>query len=259
MKKGLALVLVLMLALTVSSALAEDLLDRIQARGELVIGTEADWAPWTYYNEDFELVGLDVEIGTMIAEGLGVKPVFMKADFDFILAGVEGGRFDIGCNGVGYTSTRAESFAFSTPYLFTPSVLVVHLDNEDIHSLEDLQGRKTANSPASTYAQLAVSLGADVQYVNTLSETIMLLEQGRVEATINSKSSIELYIEQHPEAKIKIVSEFPGDPVAYPMRKGEDSARLVERVNEILQAAREDGRLAAISVKYFGADLTNPE
>ena len=155
MKKLFVLALSLILALGAVSALAEetqpDLLARIQEKGYITIATEGDWAPWTY-QEDGELVGLDIDIGKLIAEGLGVEAQFMQTDWDSILAGVDSGRFDIACNGVGYTEKRAEKYNFSTPYVYTHKVLVVRSDNEDILTVDDLQGKNTANSPGSTYA-----------------------------------------------------------------------------------------------------------
>ena len=50
----------------------KDLLARIRESGVLTIATEGDWSPWTYHDESDALVGLDVEIGKLIAEGLGV-------------------------------------------------------------------------------------------------------------------------------------------------------------------------------------------
>ena len=256
MKKLISLILVTVLALSVSGAFAEDLLDTIKTRGTLVIATEGNWSPWTYHDESGELVGLDVEIGKLIAEGLGVTAEFQETDWDSILAGVDSGRFDIACNGVGYTETRAEKYSFSTPYVYTHKVLVVASDNEDIKTIEDLKGRTTANSPSSTYAQLAEEQGATVTYVSTLGETIELLRYGRVDATINAQVSIEDYLKQHPDANIKFVQVLPGDPVAYPVRKAPETDSLVAAIDEILENARQDGSLSAISLKYFGLDLT---
>ena len=261
MKKIIALVLALMLIASFA-AFAEgenDLLARIQERGTITIATEGNWSPWTYHDEDDQLVGLDIEIGTLIAHGLGVEPDFQETDWDSILAGVDSGRFDIACNGVGYTATRAEKYSFSTPYVYTHKVLVVRADNEDIQTIEDLNGKTTANSPSSTYAAIAEEQGATVTYVSTLVETIMLLEEGRVDATINAQVSIEDYLKEHPEANIKVVQVLEGDPVAYPVRKDADTDSLVEAVNEILEAARQDGTLAEISLKYFDLDLTQPD
>ena len=199
-----------------------------------------------------------MEIGTLIAKGLGVEPQYMETDWASILAGVDTGRFDIACNGVGYTEERAQKYTFSEPYVYTEIALVVKNTNEDIKTLEDLKGRSTSNSPSSTYATLAEQMGASVVFVDTLGETMSMVTQGRVDATINAKGSVDDYLSEHPDAPIKIVLTAPGEPVCYPVRKGEDTASLMEAINEILNQAREDGTLSELSIKYFGADLTKP-
>ena len=254
MKKLLSLLLVFALLMTAASALAEDSLDRVKASGKLRIGMEGYWIPWTYRDEADVLTGFEVEVGKLIAAGLGVEPEFYEADFGALLAGVNSDRFDIICNGVDWTPERAESYTFSIPYIYTEVVLVVRGDNEDIHTVEDLAGRTTSNSPNSTYAQRAEKVGAGVTYVDSLVETLMMVEQGRVDATINAKGSVEEYLEQHPDANLKIVQVMPGDPVCSPVKLGSES--LIEAVNAVLQAALDDGTLAALSEKYFGVNLT---
>ena len=262
MKKMLALVFSLVMAMTilvasVSSAETADLLSQIKERGYIIIATEGDWAPWTYHDESNQLVGLDVEIGTAIAERLGVEARFEETNWDSILQGVDSGRFDLACNGVGYTETRAEKYSFSTPYVYTHKVLVVRKDNEEIKSFEDLKGKKTANTASSTYAAIAEEYGATVTGVDALADTLQLVLQRRVDATINSQVTINDYMIAHPEAEIKVVDEGPGEPVAIPVRKGDDTATLIAAINEALDAMRADGTLAAISIKYFnGLDLT---
>ncbi|MCH5271140.1 MAG: transporter substrate-binding domain-containing protein [Lachnospiraceae bacterium] len=234
----------------------KDLLARIKESGVITIATEGDWSPWTYHDESGELVGLDIEIGKLIAEGLGVEAKFEETTWDSILAGVQSGRFDIACNGVGYTEERAESFHFSDPYVYTHKVLVVRGDNEDITSFEDLNGKTTANTASSTYAALAESYGATVTPVDSLTDTIELVSMGRVDATINAQVSILDYLEEHPDANIKIVAIADGDPVCYPVQKSDDALSLIQEVNRILEENRQNGKLAEISIKYFGVDLT---
>ncbi len=240
------------------SASQGDLLSRIKDKGELIIATEGDWAPWTYHDESDALVGLDVELGKLIADGLGVKAVFQETDWDSILTGVKSGRFDIACNGVGYTEKRAEDYNFTQTYIYTQMGLVVRSDNSDILTVNDLAGKTTANSPSSTYAEIAEQYGATVSFVNTIQETMTLLEQGRVDATINSMESIQDYLIQHPEAKVKVVQVLPGEEMVIPARKDADTQSLIRAINEILDAARKDGRLRDLSEKYFHLDLTQP-
>ena len=128
-------------AVTEAAEEEKDALARIRESGKLVIAMEGAWQPWTYHDESGALTGFDVEVGALIAEGLGVTPVYQETAWEGILAGVDSGRFDIACNGVGYTEKRAESYNFSTPYVYTEMVLVVRADNEDIKSLDDLKGK----------------------------------------------------------------------------------------------------------------------
>ena len=238
------------------SADNKDVLAQIKERCTLLIAMEGVWQPWTYHDESGALTGFDVEVGNLIAEGLGVKAEFVETAWDGILAGVDSGRFDIACNGVGYTAKRAESYNFSTPYVYTEMVLVVRDDNADIQTLEDLKGKKTANSPNSTYAMRAEAMGAEVVYVDTLGETMEMLQQGRVDATLNDKDSVDSYLKEHPEAKIKVAATVAGEPVAVPMQKGAGTESLKAEIDRILEEARQNGKLAELSVKYFGTDLT---
>ena len=260
MKKLIAVLLALLMLLAAAAATAEDALETIKNRGTLVVGMEGNWSPWTYHDEKTgELTGLEVDIANLIAEGLGVKADFQEAPWDALLAGVNAGRFDIICNGVGYTEERAQSYNFTTPYVYSNKVLVVAESNEDIKTVDDLKGKKTANSASSTYAALAEEYGATLVPVDTLGETMDMLVQGRVDATINAQVSIADYLKEHPEAKIKTVQVLAGDPVAYPLHIGEEYRSLVDAINEVLEQARQDGRLAEISMKYFGVDLTKAE
>mgnify|MGYP000426511544 CR=1 FL=1 len=64
---------------------------------------EGTWAPWTYHDENDNLVGYDVEVATEIAKKLGVEPQFVEGEWDGLLAGLDAGRYDIMVNGVDIT------------------------------------------------------------------------------------------------------------------------------------------------------------
>lgn len=260
--KTLALLLVLsMVCMVVSCGKKDtvqgDLLARIQAKGELVIATEGTWAPWTYHDEDDKLVGFDVEVATKIAEKLGVKATFVETEWDGIFAGIDSERYDIAANGVEITDERAEKYDFSTPYGYIRTALIVKGDNEDIKSFEDLKGKSTANSIASTYMTLAESYGASAVGVDSLDQTLDLVLSGRVDATLNAEVSYYDYLKVHPDANLKVVAlTEEASFVSIPVRKGEDSASFLEAVNKAIEELRASGELAEISIKYFGSDIT---
>lgn len=74
-----------------SASASGDLLEQIQSKGEIVVAMEGTWAPWTYHDEDDNLVGYDVEVAQQIAEKLGVKATFVEGEWDGLLAGIDSG------------------------------------------------------------------------------------------------------------------------------------------------------------------------
>ena len=234
-----------------------DRLATIQSNGKLVIALEGAWQPWSFHDESDTLVGYDVEVSRAIAEKLGVEPEYVESDWDSLFAGLDAGRYDLVCNGVEVTEERAKTYDFTTPYGYIHTALAVRKDNEDIKSFEDLAGKTTANSPASTYMELAESYGATVQGIDTLEETIQLLTAGRIDATLNADVSFYDYLNVHPDADFKLVAQTEeASHVAIPVLKSDDTSFL-DALNSAIEALRADGTLKELSEKYFGQDISS--
>ena len=236
-----------------------DLLSEIQNRGYITVAMEGTWAPWTYHDEEGELVGFDVEVAAAVAEELGVEVRYEEGEWDGLLAGAESGRYDIMVNGVGYTEERAQAYDFSEPYCYNKTALIVRSDNDEISSLEDLEGKTTCNSANSTYQLIAEEYGATVLDVETLDGTLEMVLAGpeRADATLNAEASFLDYMKEHPDAELKIVDYYSElENVCIIMQKGESSDSLREAINGAIDKLREDGTLTELSNKYFGGDIT---
>lgn len=238
----------------------DSLLDVAREKGELTIATEGTWAPWTFHDENDQLTGFDIEVAQAVCDRLGVEAHFVEGEWDSLLMGLESGMYDTMANGVNVTPERSAKFDFSAPYAYSRTALMVRADDDRIHSFEDLAGMTTANTISSTYAAVAERYGAKVTGVDDLNQTIELLLQGRIDATLNDEVTYIDYTSQHPDANIKVAAYTEdADVIALPLRKGAETETLRAEMDKALEELREDGTLSRLSVKYFGVDITQGE
>ena len=107
-------------------------------QGKLIMATNAFFQPYEYHEGD-NIVGIDPEIAKAVADKLGLELVIEDVEFDSIIAGVQAGKYDIGCAGMTVTEDRLKSVNFSTPYATgVQSVIVV--EGSEITDVDKLLG-----------------------------------------------------------------------------------------------------------------------
>lgn len=225
--------------------------------GTLTVATEGTYRPFSYHDDDGTgpLIGYDVEIAEAIAESLDLDVVFEETQWDAIFAGLDAGRFDLIANQVTINDERAANYLFSDPYTVSPGVLIVPEDEDSIASFDDLEGKTTAQSLTSNWYELATQSGANVEAVEGWAQAVALLQQDRVDATVNDKLTFLDYEVTDGPTGLKIVAETP-EAGQQAFAFAQDRQSLVDAVDVALAELREDGTLAEISEKYFGADVT---
>lgn len=257
-KNAAALLLALAAASLMAAPVFADQLEDIREAGEIRVGVEGTFAPFTYHGEDGALTGFDVEVAQILAEKLGVKASFTESDWDSLLAAVDSGRLDTVINDVGITEKRQEKYDFSDPYFYSPRQITVAADNEDITSLDDLDGKKVATTITNSFVETLEELGATVVPISTSEEAASLVTSGRADFCLFDPAVMGAYLAAHPEAELKVAFIIPDtdELIGVPVRKGETA--LLGEINKGLQEMREDGTLLALSEKYFGGDYTIP-
>ena len=223
--------------------------------GTLTVATEGTYRPFSYHDESGALVGFDVEIAEAVAEKLGLEVEFSETQWDAIFAGLDAGRFDVIGNQVSINPEREEKYLFSEPYTVSPGVIVVPEDDDSITSFDDLEGKTTAQSLTSNWYELAQESGATIEAVEGWAQAVALLQQGRVDATINDNLTFLDYEKSEGPTGLKIAAETD-EPGLSAFALTQDKEALAEAIDGALAELREEGVLAEISEKYFGADVT---
>lgn len=239
-----------------ASASTDDSLANVLEAGELVVGTEGTYRPFSYHEDGSgDLTGYDVEVIRAVAEELGVEVRFEETQWDAIFAGLEAGRFDVIANQVSITPDREESYTFSSPYTYSPGVIVVAESTTDIASFADLEGRTTAQSLTSNWYVLAEQSGAVIEAVEGWAQAATLVEQGRVDATINDRLTFLDYQVQTGATGLVVAAQT--DDVsrsAFAFAQGSDA--LAAAVDDALATLAADGTLTDISTEFFGEDVS---
>lgn len=214
--------------------------DTIKEKGVITVGIEGNYSPFNYHNDDGDLVGYDVEVAEQIADYLGIDVEFVETEFDGLIAGVDAEKYDVVINQVGITDERKEKYLFSEPYTYSYACVLTTNENTDITSFEDLNGKSTAQTLNSNWQNIAESYGADVTTVDGFSQSIELVLQGRVDATVNDSVTYLDYKNKQPDSDLKIAVQ--SDDVV-------ESAVLIRKNETSLQKKINKAKARAIEIR----------
>ena len=221
------------------------------------VGTEGVYPPFSYRDsETNQLTGFDVDVMKAIGEEAGWDLQFVEAPFDSLFPALDSGRIDVIANQVTVTAERRARYLFSTPYTYSHGVIVTAKDTDDITSLADLKGRTTAQTASSNWAQVAKDAGAKVQYVQDFGPGVQLVVQGRVDAIVNDNIAVLDYLATSGNDQVKIAGDAGDEVLEQALAFRQSDPQLQQEADAAIEALTEDGTLAEISDRYFGADVT---
>lgn len=224
--------------------------------GVLRVATEGTYAPFSFHEQSSnDLTGYDVEVVEAVAEELGREVEWSETQFDAIFAGLESDRYDVIANQITINPERDERYLFSQPYTVSTGVVVTRADDSSVSALEDVQGKRSAQSTTSSFSEIAREAGAQVEAVEGFSQAVTLLKQERVDVTINDSLAVLEYQKSTGDEDIKIAAEID-QPSEQALVFRKDDADLQAEVDAALATLREDGTLARISQEYFGEDVS---
>ena len=199
-------------------------------------------------NDPTRVVGFEVEIAGILAEGLERTPRFLQVGFTSLDAAAVRGDFDIGLSGIEDSPARRSRLAVTIPYYQFREILTVRdADAASYRTLQDLRGRRVATLGATLAYDLLVDaeskFGArPVVYEDDVHPYTDLI-LGRVDAVLLDYVLAERGVRRNPGLMNQPTEVGTGYYVGI---TAPENAALRDRMNEILLQAMKDGRLEAI-------------
>lgn len=216
------------------------------------VATDNGYVPFEFIDEETgELVGFDIDLMNALAEEAGIEIEYETLEFDGIVAGISSGRFDIAIAGMTITEERQESIDFTQPYYEAGLILAVRDDNEEIQSIEDVDGKVVATRTGSTSeTYLKEHTDAIPEAFPQIIEGYQNVLAGRADAVLYDLPNVLFYSEQEAEGRLKTVGEkLTGEEYGIAFPKGSE---LRDVIDEALTTLKENGTYDDIYEKWFG-------
>jgi polar amino acid transport system substrate-binding protein len=217
----------------------------IKSAGQIVYCSDITYPPEESYAAGNKPVGSDIDIGTGIAQQMGVKASFKNTTFDSIIAALKAKKCDAIISGMNDTPDRRKQVDFVDYLKVGQSLMVKHGNPEHITSLASLAGKSVSVESGTTNrdflaAQSAklVKAGKKAISIKTFpkdTDAASALKAGRVDAYFGDSPVVVYYATKD---KSFAVGGSPVNPIpiGIAIRKGDPLKAATQKALNALYA-----------------------
>ena len=242
-----------------SSSQGDNSWEKIKEKGVLVLGLDDNFPPMGFRDGKGEIIGFDIDVAREVCSRLGIELKLQPIDWSAKEQELNSGNIDCIWNGFTITEERKENVLFTEPYMKSRQIIIV-LANSPYNQLSDLEGKKLGLQAESSADD---ALNASEDFKSKLKEVVyfddnymafMDLVKGGVDAVLMDEPAAKYYM-QLINNNIRIFDkELAIEQYGIGFRKSDKA--LMQKVQETLKEMAKDGKLAEISNKWFGEDIT---
>lgn len=245
MKKFLAMIAALMMILSCTAAMADDI---------VYVATNPEYPPFESVADDGEtIVGYEVDLLDAIAEKAGFEYKFESMQFASVVSSVQANPDTIGLSGISITPARQLEVNFSSPYINAGVAVIVKADSP-IAAIEDLTGKVIGVQLGTTSdfeAEKLVGIENVAQY-NTFLEAVLDLQGNKIDAVfVDRPVGVEILANLNDPSltmlDIEIVADYYGIAV------NKSNTELLQKINDAIAALQQEGFFDELDMKYFNA------
>ncbi len=213
---------------------------------------ELNYPPFEMIGEQGQPAGISAELAQSLGQFLHRQVQIENIPFDGLIPALKTGKIDLIISSMTATPERAQSIAFSDPYLRTGLCLLVNKQS-NIHSIEQ------ADQPSYTIAVKQGTTGqlyakthlhqAQVLVLDKEDACVLEVVQNKAQAFIYDQMSVLQHWQRNRDTTDALLKPFQEEDWAIGLRRGDDALRA--NVNAFLSAFRAEGGFQKLGDKYL--------
>ncbi|MEU7027567.1 ABC transporter substrate-binding protein [Streptomyces sp. NPDC046275] len=201
-------------------AIAAKLPEAVRKRGTLSLGVSTGSAPPLafYATDDRTLIGVELDIATLVADTLGVKPEFSPVSWENLFVGLDSGKFDGVFSNVTVTEERKEKYDFATYRLDDLAFEAKKGAGWKVSGPADVAGKSIAVSSGTNQEKILVDWSrqneragrkpVDIKYFQNQTDYYLALQSGRIDAYLGPNPTAAYHVAS--AGQTEIVGKFSG-------------------------------------------------
>ena len=246
----LALVMIAALAACGSGGSTASAPSSAPAPAKLVFGTSADYAPFEfmYPDDSGKLVygGIDVSVAQYIADFTNKELQVENMGFDYLLASLQKGDFDIVIAAMEATDERKNSADFSTPYYtdYPPMVLILAENSDAYTSLDSFAGKSVGAQTATTKEGIVKDdmTGAQLVSLQNVNDLVNQLINKKIDAVVLDGAVALQFVNSNKDLAVASVDLGEAYPYCVAVAKG-DPKGLLPGINDAIADMISKGKI----------------
>jgi polar amino acid transport system substrate-binding protein len=234
---------------------ASPVLDRIQARGELVVGTMGNMPPLNMTSKDGEIFGLEPDLARLLAKAMNVKVKFVTKPFNELLPALQNGQVDMVLSGMTITPERNLKVAFVGPYFISGKAFLTK-----IKTIAYADEAKDANNPNTKIVALKGSTSqafaeafldkTTLFTTGTYDEAVDMVLQDKAQAMIADYPICIVSVFRYPEAGLlSVVTQLTYEPIGIAIPANDPL--MMNWTRNTLKIIEGSGILDELKLKWF--------
>lgn len=207
---------------------SESVIEEIKKRGAIKIGLSI-FKPWSMRDKDGELVGFELDVGTKLAEDMGVEAEFIPTAWDGIIPALVAGKFDVIISGMTTTPQRNLTINFSDPYAYSGLTILANTEMTEGMALEDYNSSditfaaRRGATPAALIAEMFPE--AELLLFDEDGASTQEVLNGNAHATMSAEPTPSTEARRYPDVlNVPFDTAFSATGESFGMRKGDPDA-----------------------------------